>query len=69
MRSCRGRIGARRLLLTDEQKQKVQEQMPDPASQPTSLLLGSFDDAILDACGLKPIQKTAWTKLAAKYSK
>ena len=55
-------------MVSDEQRAKLVELLPD-ASQPfTLLVLGSFDDATLSACDLKPFQITAWKKLAAKYA-
>ena len=54
--------------LTDEQKQKILDELPDPTKEPSSLLLGSFTDAMHERVGLKEMQKIAWQKLASRYS-
>ena len=55
-------------MVSDEQRAKLVQLLPDPSQPFTLLVLSSFDDATLSACDLKPFQLTAWKKLAAKYA-
>lgn len=55
-------------MVSDEQRAKLVQLLPDPSQPFTLLILSSFDDATLSACDLKPFQLTAWKKLAAKYA-
>jgi hypothetical protein len=55
-------------MVSDEQRAKLVQLLPDPSQPFTLLVLSSFDDATLSACDLRPFQLTAWKKLAAKYA-
>jgi len=55
-------------MVSDEQRAKLVQLLPDPSQPFTLLVLSSFDDATLSGCDLKPFQLTAWKKLAAQYA-
>lgn len=53
-------------MVSDEQRDKLTNLLPDKTKPFTPLILSALDAATLAACGLTPFQITAWATLAKR---
>lgn len=54
------------VMLSDEQKERIQQQLPASPFGPSLTFLAAFDKETLELCGLSALQVRAWLLLGSK---